>query len=98
MLRTVYFDRRLSISSLGLGLEAFGPAPNGLVSPVWERAARPVTGCRSIRLLRLWVSPSTPSGSAYPETLYLTNATRTVGCGCYWTPTRTRAVKYMTPT
>jgi hypothetical protein len=37
MQRTVYFDPSLSISSLGLALRAFAPAPNGLVSPMWTK-------------------------------------------------------------
>ena len=43
MRRTVYFDRRLSISSLGLGLKAFVPAPNGLPLGVWERTEQTLT-------------------------------------------------------
>ena len=30
-------------------LRAFGPGPNGLVSLVWERDVRPVTGCKSYK-------------------------------------------------
>jgi hypothetical protein len=37
--RTVYFDPRLSTSSLGLALKSFVPGPNGLPLWVWERTA-----------------------------------------------------------
>jgi hypothetical protein len=48
--------------------------------------------------LRSWASRWTPSGNAYLEGLSPTSATKTAAYGYYWTPTRTRPVKYRTST
>jgi hypothetical protein len=93
------YPRGLRITApRGRLLRAFGAGSNDLVSPAWEKAARPAIGSRSMRLPKSWALRWTLSGSAYLEAPSHTNATKKAACGYYWTPTRTRPVMYETPT